>query len=265
VNLKRAGLVLILLGLFSLLPDLVAAQVKALIIGVQDKSWTGHYRWVLGELTGMDADLVRIVAGKLGYEVRFKPLPWARVLMMAEEQSIDGVLDVAPTRDRKRFLHYVVTPISAESTVFWVKVGSPFRYTGKFDPGMRIGLMLGSDWSDRFAREGMPTVVRFDSTKAAFKTLEAGRIDAFGGHLAPTREDVTVLGFTGVIEPSEPIISNLPYYLALSKRPGHEDLADAFASQLLSFYKSDEYTEFLKKQGISDVDRGFYPPPLVKP
>lgn len=238
---------------------------QRLVIGVDERDWAGHYRWVYGELTGIDADLVRVVGAKLGYSVEYRAFPWPRVLLMAEDLAIDGVLDVAPTEERKRFLHYVKTPISAESTVFWVKRGSSFKYKGYFDFDMRIGLLHGADWSDRFAREGTPNVERFDSFKSAFMSLDRERIDAFGGHLAPTWEEVIQLGFMDRIEPSRPILSNLPYYLAFSMSPGHENLAERFSEELKAFYESAEYDAFLEKHGISNKDRGFYPPRFVDP
>lgn len=267
MHLSRFGRALLLLVVFCLVWTSVvfADDKRKLVIGVEDRDWAGHYRWSYGELTGMDADLVRIVGAKLGYEIEFKPYPWARVLMMAEDGTVDGVLDLAPTKERKRFLYYVKTPISAESTVFWVKMGSSFKYTGSFDSSMRIGLMHGSDWSDRFAREGTPTVVRFESFKSAFSSLDAGRIDAFGGHLAPTREEVLRLGFVNRIEPSTPIISNLPYYMAFSHKPGHKALAEEFSKVLRALYESDEYADFLADHGVVNRDRGFYPPPFVDP
>lgn len=93
----------------------------SLVFGVEDRDWAGHYQWANGELTGIDADVLRTVANRLGYSIVFMPLPWPRVMLMAKEKSIDGVLDLAPTAQRKKFLSYASTPISMESTVFWVK------------------------------------------------------------------------------------------------------------------------------------------------
>lgn len=259
------GVVLPVLVLLSFAAASWAEDGRRLVIGVEDRDWAGHYRWVQGELTGIDADLVRIVAQRLGISVEYKSLPWARALMMAEEGTIDGVLDLAPTRSRKKIFHFVETPISTESTVFWVRLGSSFTYKGRFDSSMRIGLLEGSDWSDRFTREGHPTVTRFDSYKAAFKSLEAGRIDAFGGHLAPTMEESYNLGFLGRIEPSSPTISNLPYYIAFSRKPGLEELAKQFSDALREFYSSPDYGRFLDSHGIVDKKQGFYPPPEVTP
>lgn len=259
------GAALALLGVLLLLPVFATAGDKTLVIGVDERDWIGHYSWVGDELTGIDAALVREVAGRMGYEVTFKPYPWARVIMMVKEGSLDGVLDLAPTPKRRAFMHYVKTPVSAEAAVFWVKRGNTFDYQGSFDKSMRLGLMNGSDWSGRFAREGTPTVERFKSVKAAFLSLLNGRIDAFGGYYAPTQAEVEQLGLVGQVEPADYVLNYLPYYIAFSMKPGHAVLAESFGEALRAYYDSPEYTELLEKYGITGRKRKFYPPPMIAP
>jgi|GEM_PF-3429172 len=239
----------------------VSAEMK-LVFGVEDKDWGGHYRWVDGELEGMDADIVRRVAAKLGYKIEFAPYPWKRVLKMAERKEIDGVLDLAPTKQRKQFLYFVSTPISEEASVFWVRRGSRFEFAGTFNPSMRLGLLRGSDWSDRFAKQGKPDVVRYDSYKAAFNSLVEQRIDAFGGHLAPTREYVIKLGYIDKVETYPYMFKGLPYFIAFSDRPGHGELAELFSKALQTFFFGPEYQELLNEYGVVNTDRVFYPPKL---
>ncbi|WP_281759896.1 substrate-binding periplasmic protein [Pseudodesulfovibrio nedwellii] len=236
-----------------LLTGISANAGQPLAFGVDDRDWAGHYQWANGALVGIDADVLRTVANKLGYSIVFMPLPWPRVMLMAKEKSIDGVLDLAPTVQRKEFLSYVSTPISMESTVFWVKRGSSYHYSGAFDSSMRIGLMHGSDWSDRFAREGMPTVEVFYSYQAVFNSLIAGRIDAFGGYLAPTQDQVRRLGFVGKVEPSEPMLHGLSYSIAFTQKGEHIRLAKTFSDALKVFYKSAEYDRLLEQYGGVDI------------
>jgi polar amino acid transport system substrate-binding protein len=247
--------------LFFLCCQPVSAEMK-LVFGVEDKDWGGHYRWVDGQLKGIDADIVRRVAAQLGYKVEFAPYPWKRVLKMAERKEIDGVLNLAPTKQRKRFLYFVSTPISEETSVFWVRRGSRFEFSGTFYSSMRLGLLRGSDWSDRFAKQGKPEVVLYDSYKAAFNSLVEQRIDAFGGHLAPTREYVVKLGYIDKIEAYSYMFKGLPYFIAFSDKPGHVELAKTFSKALQTFFFGPEYQELLDEYGVGNSDRVFYPPKL---
>ena len=232
---------------------------QKLVVGVEDRDWAGHYRWVEGDLVGIDADIVRATAKKLGYEVVFKPFPWPRVISMAEEKSIDAILDLERTEQRKEFLHIIDTPLSVESTVFWVKKGSSFHYTGQFDSRMRIGLMHGADWSERFAREGTPTIEIFHSHKAAFSSLVAERIDAFGDFFYPTYEQVRRLGFVEQLEPSFPILWELPHYFALTHKSGHEELAERFSKAMVEFVYSSDYERLLERhEGVDLQETRFY-------
>lgn len=227
---------------------------ESLVIGVENRDWGGHYVWNNGELSGIDADIVRAVARKMGREVVFEPYPWKRVIQMAELREIDAVLDLAPTELRKRFLYFSPTPVSLESTVFWVKKGSTFSFDGTLKRTVRLGLMAGADWSDRFVKHGTPNVVRFNSYEAAFRNLAAGRIDAFGSHLAPTWEKVKKYGFTEEVEASQPVLDNLPYYIAFTHRPGHRELAARFSDALLKFFRSSDYKKLLRKHHACDAE-----------
>ena len=255
LNRSYPSLQVLVFSLFLLLCSYGAAFGGApLIIGVEDQDWGGHYAWKGQELVGLDADIVRAVAKRIGCEVKFEAYPWKRVIHMAESRQIDAVLDLAPTELRQRFIYYTEVPLSLESTVFWITKNGDFSFDGTFDKRTRLGLMAGSDWSDRFSVQGMPTVVRFNNYEAAFRNLVAGRIDAFGNHLAPTREQAKGLGFLHLIKPSKPILENLTYYLGFTHKPEGRKLAELFSKGLESFFKSDEYKALLHKYGADDME-----------
>ncbi len=239
---------LVLMTVFS-----TAYAQKTLLIGVEDKDWAGHYEWKGDVLLGVDADIVRAVAGKLGYKVEFKAFPWKRVLRLAEFNEIDGILDAAPIKAREKFLHYAWTPVTREGTAFWVKKGSDFKFDGKFTPEMKVGLMLGTDWSDRFAKQGTPTVKRFTSYRVAFNNLEVGHIDMFANYLAPTRYYAAKHHFLDKMETLDLKYEGLPYYLAFSTKDGHEVLSKKFGQELKLFFKSEQYQDILKKHDAMDL------------
>lgn len=249
------ALLVFLLGFWG-----TALAGSELVIGVEDKDWPGHYTWEQQELVGIDADVVRSVAQRLGYEVRFVPYPWKRVLQMAQEKQIDGVLDLAPVTNRLEYLYYIETPVSLASTVLWKKKDSLYSFDGTFQSYTRLGLLRGTDWSDRFAREGQPQVVRFDSYKAAFINLLAKRIDTFGGYLRPTQEHMKRLGFLHKFEVAQIIDQGLSYYLALTHKPQYEALSKEFSQALAVFYGSREYTALLKKYGAPRMKKPFTKP-----
>lgn len=231
----------------------VAHAQQTLVIGVEDKDWIGHYEWKGNVLLGVDADIVRAVAQRLGYMVEFKAMPWKRVLYMANYREIDGVLDLAPTKKRQRSLHFVWTPITTEGTAFWVKKGNKFDFDGTFTSEMKVGLMFGADWSDRFAKQGVPTVKRFSTYSAALDNLIVGNIDMFGNYIAATRYTAAKHGVLDKIEMLDLKYEGLPYYLALSHKKGHEELAKRFSAELKKFFRSPAYQELLDKYDAMDL------------
>lgn len=227
-----------------------ALAQETLVIGVENKDWYTHYVWEDPELKGLDPDVVRAVAARLGYQVIFEAYPWSRVIRMGEDKLIDGVLDLGHIKSREKYLHYVKTPLTTEQTVFWVKKGSRIPFDGTFTSEMRLGLIRGADWSDRFAQMGTPTVQRFDSFLQAFRNLAAGRIDMFASYHTPTIYHARRLGFLDQIEPHAYRRPLMSYYLAFSDKPGHASLAKRFNKELKAFFASPEYRALQEKYGI---------------
>ncbi|OIQ49014.1 Bacterial extracellular solute-binding protein, family 3 [Pseudodesulfovibrio hydrargyri] len=220
---------------------------ETLTIGVENKDWYSHYVWEGRTLVGLDPDIVRAVAGQLGYRVVFEPYPWSRVIRMAQDGTLDGVLDLALIRDREKRLHYVRTPITTEQTTFWIRKGNKVPFDGKFTPEIRLGLIRGADWTDRFAKMGTPTVQRFNSFEQAFQNLVADRIDMFASYLAPTRYHAGRLGYMDRIEPHAYTQPDMPYYIAFSDKPGHARLARRFDEKLKAFLASPDYGALMEQ------------------
>ncbi|MGE4422070.1 MAG: substrate-binding periplasmic protein [Pseudodesulfovibrio sp.] len=240
---------LVLVCLSGLFGGQAFAQ-ETLVIGVENKDWYSHYVWENDALVGLDADLVRTVAGQLGYRVVFEPFPWGRVIRMAQDGALDGVLDLALIRDREKHLHYVRTPITTEQTTFWIKKGNKIPFDGKFTPKIRLGLIRGADWTDRFATMGTPTVQRFNSFEQAFHNLAEGRIDMFASYLAPTLYHARRLGYLDRIEPHAYTQPDMPYYIAFSDKPGYARLARRFDRKLKEFLASPGYAALKGKYGF---------------
>lgn len=246
-------------SLFAVLMMCVSAYAgQTLVIGVENKDWAGHYRWKDGELVGVDADIVRAVAKRLDVTIVFEALPWKRANQMAQQSLIDGVLDVASTPLRRENLHLVTPPLSKDAVVFWVKQGSSFSYTGEFRKTFRLGIMFGEDWSNWFDENDGPMVVRFTSEISALRSLEEGRIHAFGNYLLAVQEMLRSYDNAGVIVPSVPMIPTY-YYLALSRKGDNEALAKRFGEELSLFFNSPEYEKILKANGVKSVSQAYHP------
>ena len=243
----------------------IGAQAGSpLVIGVEERDWTGHYYWENGELRGVDADIFRSVARRLGYEIEFQPLPWRRANIMAEDKLTDGVFDLSATKSRLADLHFVTPPLSTEPVVFWVRKGDSFSYQGKFERSLWLGVMAEEDWSDWFARDGRPRVVRFSSLKAAFNSLMEGRIDVFGNYLLSGQKWLCEHNLEGEVVASKPVVPN-HYYVAFSRKPGHDALAKRFSKALAEFFDSPDYLELLKANGIKEVEQAYHPSKIVRP
>ncbi len=59
-----------------------------------------------GQSAGIHIDIIAKALDNLGYEVEFKPLPWKRCLVEAEQGGVDGVATASFKEERAAFMHY---------------------------------------------------------------------------------------------------------------------------------------------------------------
>jgi len=101
-------------------------------------------------------------------------------------------------------------------------------------------------------------VVRFTSKISALRSLEEGRIDAFGNYLLGVQKMLRSYDNAGVIVPSVPMIPSY-YNLALSRKGDNEALAKRVGEELTLFFNSPEYEKILKANGIKAVSQAYHP------
>jgi polar amino acid transport system substrate-binding protein len=96
---------------------------------------------------GFMIDVARAVFEKEGYRVRVDFFPYMRSIQEVREGRADGVLLVAEAT-APGFV-FLKNPISSEKVAFFVKKGSPWRYSGVESlERMRIATGFGFDFAD---------------------------------------------------------------------------------------------------------------------
>lgn len=199
-----------------------------------------------GQVLGLHADLVHGAAARLGLEVEFRSVPWARALHLARTGRVDAVTFVTRTPEREKYLLFLDgNVLHSVRNVFIALAGSAAanRWTGEVASlaGLRVGLVREFSFGEAF------------DTAPGVQRVEVEHLDLLWDLLLRDRADVLLseersfwerlrgndLGASFVT--LEPPLAIEPQYLAFSipaARGG--DLPVRFAAAMAAFRASPE-------------------------
>ncbi|MDK9706550.1 MAG: transporter substrate-binding domain-containing protein [Desulforhopalus sp.] len=138
-----------------------------------------------GAATGINIDIMRIVAGKLGMEVRFASYPFKRILALLRTGDIDMAGGLEKKPEREAFADFLLPAYQQTRKVFLMKKGSTLlleKYADLY--GLKVGLRSGTKHFEPFDSDPAIVKVEADSVDELFKMLLFGRYDvAIGGNI----------------------------------------------------------------------------------
>lgn len=151
------------------------------IVGLDDNYPPAGFRDKTGELVGVDIDLAKEAARRLGVEAVFKPVQWDGVLLNLKSGEIDliwNALGITPEREKEIGF---TDSYMEDRNIIVVKSGSPIKTKADLD-GKSIGLQLGSTAEPAVTKdpisEKIKEIRKYESPTVALMDLGAGRIDA---------------------------------------------------------------------------------------
>ncbi len=216
------------------------AQAERLRLVSDD--WAPYVYQQNGQPRGIDYEVTTQVFKRLGVEVEWQFLPWKRCLAMIEQGLADGIVDIFQIDARRPFLIYPSEPMSDVEFVLFQARSRRHTVTGLNDlAGLSVGTSPGYTYgaafndSSRFRREAAPT------HEANFGKLMLGRIDLLITDRSVGRYLMRQLGLEQQVEELPLLISRQTQYLGLTRKPGRESLAQAFAEELQRFKQEPAY------------------------
>jgi polar amino acid transport system substrate-binding protein len=133
-----------------------------------------------GEIVGFDIDVLKAVAAKGGFEVKFVNTPWEGIFNALAQGDRDLVVSaVTITEERKQTMDFSDPYFDAQQLIA-VKEGS--KVNGFADlKKLKVGVQTGTTGDEAVSKLQGKTSVnikRFESTPLALKELESGGVDA---------------------------------------------------------------------------------------
>ena len=143
-------------------------------------------------LTGLDADLIRMIIHKMNCEAKFKQLPWKRHLAYVERGQIDFATGASKTSEREVYANFS-DAYRTESTVLFVLKGSspkfPFKQlsdikNSEFQLGITNGYFYGETFAELLKDKDFKKHIQgVSSDTINIKKVLKKRVDGFIGDI----------------------------------------------------------------------------------
>ena len=133
-----------------------------------------------GEIVGFDIDVLKAVAAKAGFEVKFINTPWEGIFNALGQGDRDMIISaVTITEERKQTMDFS-DPYFDAAQLIAVKDDSKvakFADLKKLKVGVQTGT-TGDEAVTKLLGKNSTNIKRFESTPLALKELESGGVDA---------------------------------------------------------------------------------------
>lgn len=126
---------------------------------------------------------IRTAFHDAGYTIIFKPYPWKRALVMAQNDQTDIIFPISRSEERDKHFLFSKRAVTSTDYVIYVKENSTIEWKGIAScNGLRIGVISGWNYSENFQNNKLIEKYSINSLKSAFLMLEAGRLDGLAGY-----------------------------------------------------------------------------------
>jgi ABC-type amino acid transport substrate-binding protein len=129
-----------------------------------------------GELRGIDLDIVRAAAARLGRELEVRQVPFAGLLPAVKSGEVDYAASGITITDGRRHDADFSDPYAVEGCAFLYRAGDP-PPTMITAEGLRVGVVESMSSDFYLTRHGIETF-RYSGLPELVEALAAGRLDA---------------------------------------------------------------------------------------
>ncbi|GMV60225.1 basic amino acid ABC transporter substrate-binding protein [Betaproteobacteria bacterium PRO7] len=156
------------------------APAKVLVVGTDAAYAPFESQNDKGEIVGFDIDVVRAIAQKAGFEVKFVNTPWEGIFNTLAQGDRDLLVSaITITDERKQTIDFSDPYFDAHQLIAVPEKSK----VAKFDDlkKLKVGVQTGTTGDEVVSKllgKTSTNIKRFESTPLALKELESGGVDA---------------------------------------------------------------------------------------
>lgn len=199
-----------------------------------------------GEIVGIDIDLIKAIANKLGYKVQIVSMDFDGLIPALEQGQVDVVISgMTITEERAKRVDFSIPYWKADQAIIVVK-GSSYRPSSIEDlAGHVVGVQSGTTAEgllDEYVNKGLSiNVKRYSSYTLAVQDLLNGRVDA----VVVDSPVAKALAKKYNVEVTTTIQTGEEYGIAVKK--GNKELLDQINKALNEILNSSEWEAIVSK------------------
>lgn len=233
--------------------NIFASNSKKLVIVRGHGNYPPEEMIYKNTLQGFHIDLINAVAKRLSYSVEFRSIPWPRAIREVKNGYADAISYISKNEERAKFLIYNERNITSEANIGLfclkenkekIKFNGDFKSLRNFKVGTIRGYSLGSKFNNAtFLKKDFSSSKELHLVnKILLKYIDLGianiNIINFITRKNKSRDKIHLI---------RPTISDLPLYLAFSRKKNLESLAIKFGIELEKFKKTSSYKKIRNK------------------
>lgn len=226
------------------------------VLGLDDAFPPMGFRGETGEIVGLDIDLAKAVAEKLGVEVKLQPVSWDGVIMELNNKNIDVIWNGLTITDERKEQIDFSRPYLENRQIVVVKKGSDIITKADLI-GKVIGLQAGSS-SKTALEKDVEIYEQVQEDLVEFATNDEALLDLKNGGVDAVIVDEVVGRY---------YISKQPdVYAVLDEDFGSEEYGIGFRKGEVEFIsKVDQALKELKDEGVTaEISQKWFGADIVK-
>ncbi|WP_195763472.1 substrate-binding periplasmic protein [Duganella guangzhouensis] len=207
-----------------------------------------------GQFTGLGTDLVRLLAQRHGYQVRFEIYPWRRALEVVSGANSDMLVAAYRSAERQRVMRFSEQPFFRDDVVFYVRADSMPVWEGDYAllKGRRIVVINGWHYGVAFAKALPQLRVSVTNTvENGLRMLAYGHVELFATNRRDTEPVVKTLGLQDKVLPLAPMIDMQDAYFAYPLKPRYPELSAQMDRMLLELKRNGELQKLARRYGVT--------------
>ena len=128
--------------------------------------------------SGPVAEIIDIASSRIGLDVSWITVPWARTIKVAEYGSVDIIPRHSMNNTREVFLNGVVYGYQKRNVYYIISPKLDVEINDFSDlEGLKVGALRGTFYSENFSNAQHINKLYFNNTEQIIKMLKKGRID----------------------------------------------------------------------------------------
>lgn len=192
--------------------------------------------------SGILVDLARETFKRMGHDVEFQFVPWARAIQYVQNGRVDAIAPFFRNPEREEYVHFPQKGLVDMEITFFQKKGGDLNISIIEDAiGYRVVKVNKASLGQKFSRlvdEGLLKLEVVQNTELGINVLLAGRAELLASVKNIGLYAAKHSGKNGLIETTGPVLDKMEAHIAFAKKTVKEEFVERFYHEYVQLKKT---------------------------